>query len=344
MLLLLSNLIVIIFRFPKDTERFAVWVENSGLEIKGNIDINKARFLCDKHFSNNYVSFQSRRKMLVHTAVPMHHNGTHNLIPSSQSNTFNIVEVGESSPQMITKPDKLEIEEAIKSINGNNSKSITLRIPAMRPKTNRQSIFVKRESNRNLTVHTVAEDSIPQEQDAITITMEKEDEESVVENATKLQFENDEENVSLETEDLDEFLPCIKRSLEESSSTNTSPAKKRKVKIIYVQKKRPEVNKEAVVNIDKQEEKTMVCLEEEIKVSSEKPKILNNSDVVELKPMFQHGLSMSNRSEFIFSGEMYVQMSKRNYEAEKTKLQNEIDHYKALLKQLKDQVLAINID
>lgn len=341
-MLLFSNLIVVIFRFPKETERFAVWVENSGLEIKGNIDINKARFLCDKHFSNNYVSFQSRRKMLVHTAVPMHHNGTHNLIPSSQSNSFSIVKVGESSPQLTPKPDKLEIEEAVKSINGNNNKSISMRIPAMRPKHNRQSLFVKRESNR--IVHRVAEELTQQDQDTITITMDKEDQEPLVENATKLLFENDEENISLETEDLDEFLPCRKRSLEESSPVNNSPAKKRKVKIIYVQKKRPEVNKEAVIDIDKNDDKTMVCLEDDIKSSSEKPKILNNSEVIELKPMFQHGLSMSNRSEFIFSGEMYVQMSKRNYEAEKTKLQNEIDHYKALLKKLKDQVLAINID
>lgn len=345
-LLLFSNIIVVYFRFPKEIERFAVWVENSGLDVKSNTDMNKARFLCDKHFSNNYVSFQSRRKMLVHTAIPMHYNGTHNLIPTSQSNTFNIVDVSGSSPQLTQKPDKLEMEEAIKSINSNNMKSITMKIPAMRPKTNRQSIFVKRVSNRNVTIDTEPEDAIQQEQDAITITMDKEDDEplmkDIVQNATKLQFENDEENISLESEDLDEFLPSIKRSIEDNSSPNTSPAKKRKVKIIYVQKKRPEVIKEAAINFDKNDEKTIVSLEDENKSSSENPKILN--EVVELKPMFQHGISMSNRSEFIFSGEMYVQMSKRNYEAEKTKLQNEIDHYKALLKKLKDQVLAINID
>ncbi|CAO1402392.1 unnamed protein product [Diamesa tonsa] len=331
-----------LFRFPKETERFAVWVENSGLEIKGNVDINKPRFLCDKHFSNNYVSFQSRRKMLVHTAVPMHHNGTHSLIPSSQSNSFNIVEVGETSPQLNSKPDKIEIEQAVNSINGKNNNSTAARIPVMRPKINRHSILVKRESNR--IVHRVAEDLIQQEPDAITITMDKEDQEPLVENSTKLLFENDEENISLEAEDLDEFLPCIKRALEDSSPTNSAPAKKRKVKIIYVKKKRPEVIEETVIDVDKNDEKTIVCIEDDVKPSSEKPKLLNNSEAVELKPMFQHGLSMSNRSEFIFSGEMYIQMSKRNYEAEKTKLQNEIDHYKALLRKLKDQVLAINID
>ena len=347
LLLLFSNLIVVIFRFPRENDRFAVWVENSGLEMKGNIDLNKARFLCDKHFSNNYISFQSRRKMLVHTAIPMHHKGTHELIPSSQSNTFKLVEMGESSPQLTSKIEKSEIEEAIKSINGNNSnnsKNITLKIPAMRPKSNRQAIFVKRETNRNLIVNTEADHLPLQEQEPMTITMVKDDEDHLVEHATKHHFENNEENIAIETEDLNEFLPCIKRSLDESSPPNASPAKKRKVKIIYVQKKRSDVTKEAVNSYDKTDEKTMVCLEEDVTSSNEKPKILNNSDIVEFKPMFQHGLSMSNRSEFIFSGEMYIQMSKRNYEAEKSKLQKEVDHYKALLKQLKEHVLSINTD
>ncbi|CAO1412585.1 unnamed protein product [Diamesa serratosioi] len=328
-----------LFRFPKEPERFAVWVENSGLDIKGNIDLNKARFLCDKHFSNNYISFQSRRKMLVHTAIPMHHNGTHELIPSSKSKTFKLVDMGEST-QLTSKHEKSEIEEAIKSINGNNLKSITLKIPAMRPKSNRQSMYVKGETNCSLIV-----DEPLQEQEPMIVSEVKDDVESMVENATKLHFENNEENIAIETEDLNEFLPRIKRSREECSPTNASPSKKKKVKIIYVHKKRPEVIKEAVINFDKKDDKTMVCSEEDITlINNDKPKILNNSDVVEIKPMFQHGISMSNRSEFIFNGEMYVQMSKRNYEAEKLKLQNEVDHYKALLKQLKDQVLAINID
>ena len=333
-------MIVVIFRFPKEPERFAVWVENSGLEIKGNADLNKPRFLCDKHFSNNYISFQSRRKMLVHTAVPMHHNGAHNLIPSLQSNTFKIVEVGESSPRSTIKPDKVETEEAIKSINMNNNKIPTVRIPAMRPKTNRQSILVKRESNR--IVRRATEDLTQQEPDAITITLEKEDQDPL--NSAKLLFENDEENISLETDDLDEFLPCTKRSLDDSSSTNDSPVKKRKVKIIYVQKKRPEAMKEADIDVVKNDEKTKVCLEDDVKSSSEKPKILNKSESEELKPMIQPGVPTSNRSEFIFNGEMYVQMSKRNYEAEKTKLHKEIDYYKALLRKLKYQVMSINID
>lgn len=33
--------------------------------------MTELRYLCDKHFSQNYISTQSRRKMLVHTAVPL---------------------------------------------------------------------------------------------------------------------------------------------------------------------------------------------------------------------------------------------------------------------------------
>ncbi|KAG5681474.1 hypothetical protein PVAND_010906 [Polypedilum vanderplanki] len=59
-----------LFRFPTNKERFLVWAEYAGLELNGDVDILEPRYLCEKHFSLNYISNQSRRKMLVHTAVP----------------------------------------------------------------------------------------------------------------------------------------------------------------------------------------------------------------------------------------------------------------------------------
>lgn len=77
------------FKFPAEKERYIgkfsaifcsslltlisilVWLINAGIKIKNNqIDMNETRFLCDKHFTQNYISSQSRRKMLVHTAIP----------------------------------------------------------------------------------------------------------------------------------------------------------------------------------------------------------------------------------------------------------------------------------
>lgn len=50
--------------------RILVWCLNAGLDLKGEIDITETRYLCDQHFSTNYISNQARRKMLVHTAIP----------------------------------------------------------------------------------------------------------------------------------------------------------------------------------------------------------------------------------------------------------------------------------
>lgn len=67
-----------------------VWVLHSGLDVDGEINIAEPRYLCDKHFSLNYISNQSRRKMLVHTAIPEKWNGdTEQDI--SEASSFNVV-------------------------------------------------------------------------------------------------------------------------------------------------------------------------------------------------------------------------------------------------------------
>jgi hypothetical protein len=38
--------------------------------LKGIVDMTSPRYFCEKHFSQRYISNQSRRKMLVHTAIP----------------------------------------------------------------------------------------------------------------------------------------------------------------------------------------------------------------------------------------------------------------------------------
>lgn len=55
------------FAFPKDRNRHQKWVEMSQCLDTAS---KHPRFLCERHFSKNYMSITPRRKTLLNTAVP----------------------------------------------------------------------------------------------------------------------------------------------------------------------------------------------------------------------------------------------------------------------------------
>lgn len=58
------------FGFPKDPERYKQWIEISQCTLVDGDTKMSQYYLCEKHFSPNYISVTPRRKILLNTAVP----------------------------------------------------------------------------------------------------------------------------------------------------------------------------------------------------------------------------------------------------------------------------------
>uniref|UniRef100_A0A182N4Q5 Oligomycin sensitivity conferral protein n=1 Tax=Anopheles dirus TaxID=7168 RepID=A0A182N4Q5_9DIPT len=71
----LSNPTLTFFAFPKNFERLDVWMRQAG--VSPDVTISKMhRFLCERHFSDIYLSRSSRRTLLMHSAVPFPFDGS----------------------------------------------------------------------------------------------------------------------------------------------------------------------------------------------------------------------------------------------------------------------------
>lgn len=224
-----------------------VWCKNAGLEFEENVvDMNETRFLCDKHFSKNYISSQSRRKMLVHTAIPVKFAETVIL-----NNSRNLTVVGGSS-------------------------------------------FRKRKI-RELDIEAL-EESAPKS------IVNDENCEFVLE-----RIQDEEENETFE--------------IEESDNLNEE---KDNVQFLVVSEN------ESKQTIRKKPKENLIPVFQEVELVEDDEQSTSHET-----PAISAPQQLEGYSEFIFSGEKYVQMPKRTFDAEKRKLTDEIEKYKNMLKKMK---------
>ncbi|XP_070491444.1 uncharacterized protein Dlip2 [Chironomus tepperi] len=268
-----------LFRFPTEKERFCVWAQNAGLELKGDVNVNEYRYLCDKHFSSKYVSNQSRRKMLVHTAVPEKWNEE---IADTELD-FNVV--GEPSEKK------------------------------------RKSQFQSRETFDN---QITAQPAIILNNQKIKL------DESVTSNEETIEMIDSDGNAGSNHDIVYEEVII--------------PPPKRSYKCVVVKQKKPKSPVKTIMNyiqptasLEPKQEETFF-LTEEGNISSTN---VEQKEVEEPPAPSTYKKSSSpveSYSEFIFNGEIYVQMPKRVFESEKEKIRGESAKYKAMLLKLRKQI------
>lgn len=133
---------------------------------------------------------------------------------------------------------------------------------------------------------------------------------------------------------------------QEELTIETMP--KEKIKQTYVVVKQGNNNHKKIINyirpaLTKKEETSFFLTEEgnlaatssneeELKIEYEKP---FRKRVVEQAPQTKPFPTLENCTEFIFSGEIYVQMPKRVFDAERERLTAETEKYKELLAEIK---------
>jgi hypothetical protein len=277
------------------------------------------RYLCETHFSKNYISNQSRRKMLVHTAVPKPHIDD---LESISEPKINLI----GSPP--TKKTKL---------NGYND---ALTISATR---NLKTIQVQRRTNRM----TEAKKSI-EEPDTET---EEETNEShfKIEEVTAANTNQDlTEEVLIEKPKTKKRIQYIVVSSKRPLSTETAAKL-----VVKSRTKKKEESSMPIEIVDIQEQLNddafFEYIEEDPSITSTNVDIAEEKSVVVVEPTdisaqtdISQNKSDSQYSEFIFGGEIFVQMPKRVFEAEKQKLRTEAEMYKNILKKFKKELDQID--
>lgn len=247
----ISDDFVLLFIFNK-ISFFLVWCRNAGLKFNEMIvDMNEPRFICDKHFSPNYISTQSRRKMLVYTAVPIKCTGA------------------------ATEPNQ---NRGIKLVGGSATKKRRLRE------------LNDEELEDVSTVKTVGSPEIAEVESETILTLGRIDDN--IKDGEMETFEVEDECEAFRDQDKVEYI---------LTDDTPSPAKP------YSGAKR----RQSYLSVDLESE---------------------NEDQPTFKPS---DAPLDGYSEFIFSGEKYVQMPKRVFEAEKQKLIDEVDKYKNMLNKIK---------
>jgi len=255
--------------------KFLVWAQNAGLDLKGDVNVNEYRYLCDKHFSSKYVSNQSRRKMLVHTAVPEKWNE--------------------------------EVAHA----------DLDFTIVGEPAEKKRKTQFACRESLDNQITA----------QPAIILNNQK----------NKL----DESMNSNEETDTIEMIDSDGTNHDMVYEEVIIPPPKRSYKCVVVKQKKPKSPVKTIMNYiqptvsDEPKEEETFFLTEEGNISSTN---VEQKEVEEPPATYKKSSPVESYSEFIFNGEIYVQMPKRVFEAEKEKIRGESAKYKAMLLKLRKQI------
>lgn len=276
--------------------KFLVWAQCSGLDLKGEINIKDSRYLCDKHFLPNYISHQSRRKMLVHTAVP-------------------------------TKwKEDLVIDEG-------EPKNFTI-IAEKTPKAQR--------SSRNTNSET----------DSVTMspTYHNNLKRKLSEPMEEYEYEDEEEGPIAESAEIVEQEVVYEELTLPTVRENPKPM------YILVKPRKTEPAPKKIMNYIRpattQKEGTSFFLTEEGNLASTSVEdgIKTENQTSEKKrvsaPLLPPSAPLENCTEFIFNGEIYVQMPKRVFEAERDRLRAEVERYKEVLKDVRlkiDGILENNI-
>lgn len=260
--------------------RFLAWVRNSGMELNDVENMLEPRYICENHFSKNYISNQSRRKMLVHTAIPEPHKDMESenpLISKNVRRTSNCITADTSisleAPDTETEEENELNFKLQKTTRAKNEDSQFEEVIIEQPKPKKRLQYIVLSSKRPLTTETAAK--------------------LVVKSRAKQK-----EEVPVEIIDMQEQLnheAFMEYHEEEQSIWNND------VEIV--------------------EERSIAVAE------------TTDAAKTEASPS-----KVDSFSEFIFAGEMYVQMPKRVFEAEKQKLRNEVEKYKNILKKFKKEL------
>lgn len=119
------------------------------------------------------------------------------------------------------------------------------------------------------------------------------------------------------------------------------PPAKRSYKCMVVKQKKPKSPVKTIMNYiqptvsDEPKEEETFFLTEEGNISSTN---VEQKEVEEQPATYKKSSPVENYSEFIFNGEIYVQMPKRVFEAEKEKIRGESAKYKEMLLKLRTQI------
>jgi hypothetical protein len=283
--------------------------------VKGDVDITKTRYLCEKHFGTNYISNQSRRKMLVHTAVPFPFTEEPVTAPK-----FNVV----GEPQVKKRRRELTAVEV-----------------SAKPKIVAKNERVSPEKRVNI----LSAEIIEEVESEITINKNSDGETYEIAEVPKQKPQHIADSSirhvykSIKPQTRPQQFVYIKQR------PSTSP-----VKTAVVQ---PKLDIEhdndyyLVEELHQFSSASLVDSEEKV----ERVEVTSPAKILQQSPQTSQFLQTSkspqkleNYSEFIFNGEKYVQMPKRVFEAEKEKLRKETEQYKALLAKLKKFVNRIEFE
>jgi hypothetical protein len=305
------------FRFPKeDPERYKKWLEICGLKA-GDTEKSEMKFLCEKHFSRRYIARQSRRKMLLKTAIPMKLGETddepepatvsgnesltrNSNVPDKEGNSITYVNMEdlldeENLPK--ESPEKSPASAKLyKTKYLNNSGSSASKSPG--PAAEKPPKLVSKKSPKTKRIMVTQEEYKTNKRKIEEMYGKVLRVESIVKRPQKVVIINEDQ------------LDSIQNVTSSSISTEKPEQSSLKVDEIFID--------------------DVKILEPGPLSSSEKeepPKTVEKPD--------------SRINEFIFNGEMYVQMPKKLFNEkmqEKDKLLGEIEHYKNLLKKIGDLV------
>lgn len=289
---------------------FLVWVQYSGLELSGEVDITEARFLCDKHFSGNYISNQARRKMLVHTAIPEKWNI--DVDDEVENPPFKIIGC---PPEKRRKLREYSAQELV------SKPEISLKFPP--------TVLNKESASRTSIFQESFED----------------DESQGTEDQTEETFNIQETGVKSEPyyEKNKKLTPTqkVQYILVQPKAKPAEQLAKMSTTVVRNLRVRPQVQQAEI----QEDEET--CIVEDPDISSNNIEILESEPKVDESPSPQTSKKsedLENYSEFIFAGEKYVQMPKRVFEAEKEKIRKESEKYKLLLRKLNGHLNKMDLD
>lgn len=268
---------------------FLVWARYAGLKLSGEINTTDARYLCEKHFTSNYINTQSRRKMLVHTAIPIKWKPEIDLeIDENERTDFTIVQK-ESPSKTRNTPYKLKRknDDSIKIQN------ISIESECSTP----TALVAKRKIQKmsNLQETAYEQITIPEGNEKKRMT----------------------------------YIVVKSNHLNNQKVTNSNPKKI----INYLEPSASSTLKdEETFFVTNEGNIASTGTNQEVKI----PEISSPSPSVPQQ--------LENYTEFIFNGEMYAQMPKRVFDAERERIKAEVlEEYKKMIKSTKHQIdMAFN--
>lgn len=268
--------------------KFLVWSQCAGLDLKGEIDTSEPRFLCERHFSPQYLSQQSRRKMLVQTAIP----------EKWQKDLFIYDELPNDGGEFTIICKESPIKQRKSKFQPRSS-------------TGEKKI----EENMSIALHSNLKHKIEASEDEEEIV-----EEQIVEQLEQSSFEV-----------LDKQTITLKQDPESNKKPLYVVVKRQKLNSLPNPPPKTIMNFNNKPQVTTREAASFIVTEEGNIASSEKTRKVDPVNKKKLKPTSE----IEGCTEFIFSGEIYVQMPKRVFDAERERLQEDVEKYKAALRDLR---------